>query len=44
MARADLTDLHPITGRALPHRVVDYRNEGITISTGPKPFRLGAGG
>lgn len=25
-------------------RVVDHRNQGITSSTGPKPFRLGAGG
>ncbi len=30
-ARADLTDIHPITGCALPAcRVVDHRDEGIT--------------
>ena len=40
-ARADLTDLHPLS--ALPRAVVDHRNQGIT-GTGPKPCRLGAGG
>ena len=36
------------TSHYRPHlaacRVVDCRNQGITSSTGPKPFRLGAGG
>ena len=45
-ARADLTDIHPITGRAsAARRVVAHRDEGITaISTAPKPFRPGRGG
>ena len=44
-ARADLTDIHPITGRALARRVVDHRDEGITaFSTAPRSFRPGRGG
>jgi len=41
-ACAELTDIHPITGRALPHSAWWRRRNNRHISAAPKSFALGA--